>query len=351
MSVPDILASCARRLLGGNPNFLTSDMDRLQACLTQPISAEERAQYRQIIAAQQLFRADMRIKKQLQAELYGLLLQVAFKSPLTYKGYCAVYACAGYPDDKPLHRSLLLAINPAWQPDLRVQLLGLNAMGERELRHALRDKQLPPGALVAAAANRELRPHHARIICGIAVSDLRERTGRLDRLALRRALVEHGYLAAAHAQLYPDGPQYQADQLKILLHVSHGGKLDGRAIHEVLAGPALAPTTALFAAVLSMVDPGDAALAERTFTRGLIGHGSFACRTREQLLQMLPAGDHLGAGPGAQRKPRSSRRSARGLRRRPVKRLMDWRIHFTAGFLAGTVALLLGYIAIELTLR
>ena len=46
--------------------------------------------------------------------------------------------------------------------------------------------------------------------------------------------------------------------------------LDRRAVAEILGNPAFTATTPLFATVLGMVDPGDAALAERTFTHGLI---------------------------------------------------------------------------------
>jgi len=297
MSVPEILVSCAHRLLGGNPNFLQSDLDRLEALAAEPAGAADRAHYQQIIARHRLFRADMRIRKPLQAQLYRLLLQVAFRRPLDYADYCAVHTCAGQRDDQPLHRSLLLAINPARQPDLRVQLLGLNALGERELRHTLRDKQLPPGSLISAAVSRELTVPHARIVCDIAVSDLYRRIGTVDRKALWDALVQHGYLAATFAELYPDQPDHQADQLHRLLCVTFGAKLEPEVIREVLGHPRAAPTVPLFAAVLAMADPGDVPLAERTFTRGIIGKGHFPGRVREQLLALLPPGDHLGAGP------------------------------------------------------
>jgi hypothetical protein len=298
MSVPDILVSCARRLLGGNPNFLQSDLERLAAFAAGPVSADDRARYQEIITCHRLFRADLRIRKPLQQELYRLLLQVAFRRPLDYADYRAVHTCAGQSDNRPLHRALLQAINPARQPDPRVQLLGLSALGERYLRLTLREKQLPPGLLIEAAASRELTLPHARIVCDIAVSDLAQRSRTVDRRALWDALVQHGYLAPVLAELYPDQPDYQTEQLYSLLCVTFGAKLEPQAVREVLGNPVSAPTMPLFAAVLSMVDPGDAPLAERAYTRAIIAKGHFAGRVREQLLALLPPSDHFGAEPG-----------------------------------------------------
>jgi hypothetical protein len=119
----------------------------------------------------------------------------------------------------------------------------------------------------------------------------------VDRKALWDALVQHGYLAPILAELYPDRPDYQAEQLHSLLCVTFGAKLEPRVVREVLGNPVSAPTMPLFAAVLSMVDPGDAPLAERAYTRAIIAKGHFAGRVREQLLALLPPGDHFGAEP------------------------------------------------------
>ena len=310
MSVPEILISCGRRLEGGNPGFLISDLDRLEAYDPAAVTPQERAYYQGIIADRQLFRPNMRIKKQLQGRLYGLLLRIAFEDPLTYQGYCAIHGCAGYPYGTSLHRSLLLAINPAGRSELSVRLLGLHALGDKELRRVLRDKPLPPGVLIGAAANRELQPVHARVLGDIVISDLVDRTGRLDRMGLRQALIRHSCLAPALAELYPDRPSEQVARLSRLLTMAYGRTMEPLAVDEILANPMVPPTAALFAAVLGKVDPANAPRTERVFTRALISHEHFPGRVRDELLRLLPADSHLSAAADRGRKLHLPGRSA-----------------------------------------
>lgn len=148
---------------------------------------------------------------------------------------------------------------------------------------------MPPADLLGTATDRGLRPDHARDLCEIVIEDLQDRAGNLDRTALQLALARHGYLAVPLSKLYPDQTEHQREQLGRLLQLAHGGVLNRRAAQEILDSQGHQPTAALFAVVFGMVEPAEAATAERAFSRGFLGNANFSRHTREQALRQLPA--------------------------------------------------------------
>jgi hypothetical protein len=307
----DVFRSCGQRLRGGSPNFLDSELERLRACLADPVTEADRNRFQQIVAEQGLLRADTPVKKAHQQPFYRMVLQLAFGISLDYQAYCAVEECAG----GVLRESLLLAMAPGRLTDPRARLLVLHAMGGKELRKALRTWPLPVAALVAAAADSELRPAHAKILCEIVIDELEDCAESMDRRALREALVRHGHLAQVIARLYSGQHQYQMEQLGRLLRAAYGAKLNDPAILEVLASRTEPPTHALFAAVGAMVAPAQAPLWQYAFCHGVLSTLRVDSRKRGQLLASLPPGDTweepwqeqgspVGAGPDAGKRGR-----------------------------------------------
>ena len=296
--IADVLQECGSRLRGGNPNLLTTELDKLRDCLRFPVSPQDRAHFQQVITDESLLRTHRSIGKPLQDELYRLLLQLAFESPLSYSGYCELEACLG---QQP-HKQLLQATQPARLPDLRARLLAVKVLGGSELKRTLAELRTVPAPLAAAAADPNVRADHARILCELAIPVL---CNCPDQLALRQALNDHAYLAPALQRLYPNQSQYQFERLRRLLRSACGGRLDRREIPAILALPGQVPSIALFAAAVELTDPADVPIAVYEFLGNVIGRAKFDAATRGWLLRALPVPAWDDENPGRRRRART----------------------------------------------
>jgi hypothetical protein len=280
--VADILRECRDRLRGGNPSFLATELDRLRECLPFSASPSDRTYFQKVIAREGLLYPHPSVEKQLQVKLYRLLLQLAFETPLTYRGYCEVEECLG---GQP-HKQLLHAMQPDKLPDLRARMLAVKALGGSELKRMRAELRATPSPLVAAVANTGVRADHARVLCELAIQPLCECP---DPMALRRSLQSYAYLAPTLRRLYPAQAQQQYIHLRRLLRSAHGERLDRREIPTILALPGQIPSVALFAAVVELADPADVPVAVYEFLTNVIGSADFDASTREWLLRALPA--------------------------------------------------------------
>jgi hypothetical protein len=299
--VTGILRECGDRLRGGNPNFLSTELDRLRECRVFPASPQDRAYLQQVIADERLLFPHRSIDKHLQDELYRLLLQLAFETPLTYRGYCEVEACLG---EQP-HKQLLLAIQPGQLPDLRARMLAVKALGGSELKRMRTELRIMPASLAAAAADTDVRADHARILCELAIPPLCECP---DPMALRQSLQAHAYLAPTLQRIYPNQSQRQYERLRRLLRAAYDDRLDRRDVPAILAFPGQLPSIALFAAVVELADPADIRVAAYEFLANIIGCAKFDASTKEWLLRALPV-------PAWNDEDLDHRRSRKGLRR------------------------------------
>jgi hypothetical protein len=281
MTVEEILYSLDRRLIVGGKILLGEDLNRLQAVLDRPTLAEYRLDYQLILKMTGLLRADRPVPKDTQSRFYGLLLRLAFDPRLPYADFRALEDCA----DGELHRPLLSALDLLRIEDLRARLLAMHALGDRGLMRNLWESS---SAMIEAVASEELTPDHARVLCELVIGYLADRSKELGPEKIRPPLDRHGYLAGVLHGLYPGAPEHQRERLMLLLRLAHGETLNRRAVQEVLDSQGHLPTVALFAAVLSMTDRGNAEVAEIAYTRGSLRNANFAVRTREGLLAVLP---------------------------------------------------------------
>ena len=265
IDVAAILRSCGQRLDEGDPVILEPDMSKLSTLLEGgPVPAEDQLEYQRIIKENRLLFAGRQVPGRVQPEFYRLLVRLAFKPTLTYQEYCRLEDCAG----GQLHEALLAVLDPSLA-DRRAGLLIRNGLAGGDLAHGLEE---PPAVLFRAAADGQLLDGHARILAGIALSYLDHHAADLDREDIREILTEYGYLADVLCRLYPDDGEYQRTWLMALLRLTHGDRLAGRVLREILDNPGHPPTPALFAATLTMTDAGNRAIAERSYSRGVLRH-------------------------------------------------------------------------------
>jgi len=245
-SIETLLRSCARQLDGGNPQ---PDLAELWQRLGAETTAGNRRNYQDIIREHGLLRGDLPLGADLRAELYAVLLPLAFGTPLTYEGYCQVEDCAGHPVGALLPAALLLAMDNG-RPDGKfmrsfIRLLRLQATGSAALGPRSPGNPLTPGDLTELVVNPALRRHHARIVWDA----LRERSEYLDRRAIQQYLRERRYLAAELETWYPDETEYQLTVLSTLLQFAYGRALGRSEIEEILNNSDPVPTAALLGAI------------------------------------------------------------------------------------------------------
>ena len=279
--VVGVLRECGDRLRGGNPNFISAELERLRGCFAFPASPQAREIYQQVIASEGLLRPHRSIDKHRQEELYRLLLGLAFGSPLNYHGYCAVEACLG---EQP-HKQLLQAMHPSHMPDLRARMLAAKALGGAELKRLRAELPAHPDLLLAAVADEDVRPDHARCLCELAIPLLSDCP---DRVRLVQALQVHAYLAPTLRRLYTPDAQQQYDWLRRVLRAAHGGSLGRRDIPAIMGLPSQIPSIALYAALVELADPTDTPVAGYEFLATAIATSRLAPHTKEWLLRTLP---------------------------------------------------------------
>jgi hypothetical protein len=245
LTVADLLVSCGERLEAGEPEqeLLKADITELALRLGEERTDAERQEYQDIIRDHDLLREHLQVLVTTRAQFYDILLGLAFASPLSYADYCGIEDCANLQPGQVPHRSLLAAIGKRdlTGPPMR-QLLQLLRECEPSVTTGGR---LSNADLVALAADPALQPGHAQLTYE-ALAGHPDAGGS----GLRRALRQHGYLAAALEQRHRTDPGYQVLVLCDLLQLAYGPSLDRPAVREVLRNDPHQGTAALDAAVL-----------------------------------------------------------------------------------------------------
>ena len=101
-STEHLIKSLAKNLSNVSIKSVKFDIDHLRGRLDLPTTAEQRFNYRELIKENRLLRERLPMNTSSRAELYEVLLRVAFDVPLTYLSYKEIEACAGYPDGRPI---------------------------------------------------------------------------------------------------------------------------------------------------------------------------------------------------------------------------------------------------------
>jgi hypothetical protein len=260
--IPETLDELGESLLRSDKIAIRNAIKRLQRYLASGQRPADLTDYQRRVHARQLLANDERLSPQLKGELYDVLLPVAFGSPLTYMGYCAVEDCAGV----PLHTSLRTALPRAHIEDLLAWILArqtrpgarsdkwLTELGQHRLPAAA-----PLEALVTAVAAGQFRSAHGPVVLNFALRYLmRFSDGRPGAV-----LASHDYLASVCQHIFRDNQDTQVTNLKWVLDIAFGAPLSRPAIDAVCARPL---TGALYKAVLGMTDRRDRVYAEEQIT-------------------------------------------------------------------------------------
>ena len=247
--VERLLRSVAQHLGSGDPR---PGIKALRSYLDGGSASEEQQRYRRVIRETGLLRAEQAADPMALAELYDVLLPLAFGRPLTYDGLCGAEDCVG----AALRPSLLLAMD-----DHETDTVVTRALVRLLRRRAADDgsaAQAPPISLpqqqdlIAVAVQPGLRRHHA----DLAWDALRECAADLDRRALQKELRQQQYFTRQLAAGYPGEPEHQVTAITRLLRLAYGSPLGESAVRDALGSCEDASPPALLAAVLVSGDPG-----------------------------------------------------------------------------------------------
>ena len=276
-SVPDLITSCATATRNGHRAVLAACLPALRDHLDDQVSSTEREGYQRLIYTHKLLREDLRADGGQRAELYYLLIRLAFDHPIDYQTFCAIEACTGRteraasPDGGPggaMHRLLAEAAREVgFTGDLRVVLLALKAVGDDALIPALSSVPMPPATLLALAASQDLSLPHGRAICEIVVADLTRRADELNKNELRSELRRAGYLTATLERLSPGRIKPQVMVLSQFFALVYGPQLDRYAVEDLLEGFEYRVSASVAGAVRKMSAPSEAAEIARLLAR------------------------------------------------------------------------------------
>jgi hypothetical protein len=269
------LRRCGQSMDDGHPGRLRSDVRELLGVAgpAEALGDRQRQRLRVIVAEKRLLRDGLRLGDQ-AADFYGAILRVAFPPDLNYQAYCQVEDMA---DGRP-PRDLLRVLGrlPGADPAVKVIVRYLSE-GDRERGYLLEE-------LVAVAASRLLRQHHARIVVNLTVQAA-ARARRAQIAALLPKLQQQGYFAALVQSCDPDNLQHQVDLLTSLLGTVHGTDLGDDACREILVGShPHVPTVALLLAVCQLARPGDMTGILTDFMLGLVRAPGLSAELRRVLV-------------------------------------------------------------------
>ncbi|HET7012634.1 MAG TPA: hypothetical protein VFI65_01915 [Streptosporangiaceae bacterium] len=237
---------------GQRPDQLQRRLTDLRKHLDRTHSDVELRRYRRIIREERLFRKkDVRLEPSVRIEFYLILIRLAYETPLSYQSYCEIEATVGYgaSDGRMSHPMLAEAMRQIGTKDRDVELLVLAAIDREQAQQSLSEKRDPPAALVEMATRQRRRIAHEQVLCGAAIWYM---VSYPDPELARKALSQHGYLAATLTRLYPDDHNHQVRLLGALLKAVFGPSLTNDDIAELLgSGP---PTPALVKIVTEQVN-------------------------------------------------------------------------------------------------
>lgn len=136
------------------------------------------------------------------------------------------------------------------------------------------------------------RPQHFRAACDAILRLLKESPRRYRPHEVRRALLDHGFLASVLQANEYVNEEYQVRTLHELVLAAYPAGLGGRAIVQILTETGNAPTPALLAAVsLCLSAPADVELAQQAYIHGSITRMSLDASTYVRLAPYIP---HVG---------------------------------------------------------
>ena len=282
-------------------------------------AAEHRERLRDVFGDSQRLMRDLPVGRQRTA-LYQFLVRFLLSRAIDYDGYCLIEDILG----GHLDRALLKAIDDRAADEPILKLLIADRLGARVPEVDLRE-------LIELAAEPEVRPSHARILCGLLLKNM-ESAPRSDIRNALPLLSELGYLAPALSVREPDDLGYQVETLKNLLAAVFPGSPGRLPYRDTVAGGGKhAPTAALFLAVICLT-PENVADVAASFTASLARSPDLSGDVREALaakglkVDVTPEPVRSGASEGPREyspAPRTRGRPAPKENRRVFRRMLN----------------------------
>ncbi len=281
-----LLNEISKWLASPHPDAVERFIPQLRLHIRDDLADSDREHYRQIIDQHKLLREDLKINRDLRAELYRTLLRLAYGVPINYVSYCALERSQD--NDLKIHEPLAQAIYEVGAHQI-VQLLVLGSIGTKWLDDSLRRKELRPKRLVEIITNPNLQVHHRQYLCDVALRYLEERPQRFDPDGLEAAFASVNYLADILFQIYRQDPQYELSMVKRVLQLVHGTNLDRATICKILDNCVSEPTCVFYAALLELAAEGQTEeVVWEGFCTFLMSRG-FHPSTQDNLARILAA--------------------------------------------------------------
>jgi hypothetical protein len=263
-----LLATLVDKMMSPYSTFPDNTVANLAAYRDNALSDDQRREVQEFITEHRLLRRKPPVKNARRIELYQTLLHLAFESPLDYLGYCQLEESLGIAPGKQMQRPLAEAIDVREIRDPAVAILVLSNVGTNSLERSI-NEQNNIAELLSSATDPQLYAAHAQVVYQAALHYLERHASRLDEHMLRTELNRHSYLAPTLLRLGPGKFDYQFNELRKVLRLAYRDGLDEPAIRHILGDGSVAPTIALFAAILTMVPPEDASRIDRELARRL----------------------------------------------------------------------------------
>jgi hypothetical protein len=287
--VGELLLACVQAV-DGDTSHVKQHVGQLEEILkaAELPDAEQRRRLHDVFGSSLRLMHDLPTGRQ-RAALYQFLLGLSLSRAIDYQGYCLVEDVLG---DRP-DRALLEAIDGRAADDPILKLIVSDQLGARLPDASLRQ-------LIELAADLEVRPAHARVICDLLVRSV-DSAPRGDIRDVLPLLTEHGYLAPALSAREPDDLGYQVETLMNLLAAVFSKHPGNAPYLDVVAGGGRhAPTAALLLAVLCLANESVADVSA-SFTAGVARAPGLSGDLRDTLagkgFVVVATGDPARPGP------------------------------------------------------
>ncbi len=250
-SADHLLAEITNWLVSTQPDVVERFIPRLRKLIRDDLADTDRERYQQIISQHKLLREDLKINRDIRAELYRTLLRLAYGVPINYVSYCAIERSLG--NDWAVHEPLARAIYEVGAHEV-VQLLALGSIGQKPLNDSLRKRELRPKRLVDIITNPNLQEDHRQFLCDVALRYLEERPQRFSPEEIEAAFAPAGFLADILFQVYRQDPQTEFSMLNRVLQIIYGHKLNRETVVAILGDGNFEHTSAFYAVLLELAD-------------------------------------------------------------------------------------------------
>lgn len=245
--VRDVLEELADGVRHNRLPVVEAAVRRLENRMAGPLTAAEKAEYRQTVKRLGLLKAHPKLADRTSAGVYGVLLDLIFGPELKYENYCRVEEWTGGPPCGLLGQTMLTRQFSSYLPWMLT--MSATQLTAGEVMDHLRRQGVPAAGPITefqryAAATR---PEHRQAGYDLTVGYLRAYAANP-----KAELAARGYLAETLETAFPHDQRAQRTRLTSTLVFVYDGMLSQQAIAEIHDQLGVRPTAAMAAVVADL---------------------------------------------------------------------------------------------------